>query len=67
MTTDLYLVVALLKKAEHDEGAQAKIVMQPMAVIASDEAQACLRAMKKFLPEMHRDNDRLEVRAIPFR
>lgn len=65
-----YLVVVILnptKKQQEEEGSTPQIIVQPQAVMARDENNACMKAMK-FVPDEHSDKeDRLEVRCIPFR
>lgn len=66
---DVYLVVVFLtptQKQIEEEGAAPIIVVQPSAVMAKDENQAAMKAMKK-VPDEYADKDnRLEVRVLPF-
>lgn len=67
---DLYLVAVILnptkKEREEDDGIPS-IVVQPVGVIAKDEAHAAMKAMR-LVPEEHTKKDaRLEVRVFPFR
>jgi hypothetical protein len=55
------------KKQRDEEGTPATVVVQPQAVMAKDEQQAAMKAVR-FVPEEHADkDDRLEVRVLPFR
>jgi hypothetical protein len=67
---DPYLVIVLLqptKKQRDEDGAVATIVVQPTAVMAKDEAHAAMKAFR-LVPEEHSDQeDRLDVRVLPFR
>jgi hypothetical protein len=65
-----YLVIVILqptKKQKDDDGAVPTIVVQPTAVMAKDDAQAAMKAVR-LVPEEHMDKeDRLEVKVLPFR
>lgn len=65
-----YLVLVILNptaKQKHDDGAVPAIVVQPTAVMATNEQNAGAKAFK-LVPEEHAGkDDRLEVRVIPFR
>lgn len=67
---DVYLVCVVLNptaKQKHDEGAVPTIIVQPVAVMAKDEAQAAMKAYR-FIPEEHSGKeDRLDVRVLSFR
>ena len=67
---DLYLVAVILnptKKQKDEEGTSPVVIVQPQAVMAKDEQQAAMKAVR-FVPEEHADkDDRLEVRVLPFR
>lgn len=67
---ELYMVAAILnptKKAKDDDGAVPQVIVQPVAVMAKDEAQAAMKAFR-FVPEEHRDKeDRIDVRVLSFR
>ncbi len=66
---EVFLVCVVARptdKQKHDDGAVPIIVVQPVAVIAKDREQACMKAFK-FVPEEHAGKeDRLEVRVLPF-
>ncbi len=68
---ELYLVAVILnptKKQQHDDGAVARIVVEPKAVLAVDANQAAMKAMQ-FVPVEFAGAehvDRLEVRTLPF-
>lgn len=65
-----YLIVVILnptKKQKDEEGVNPVIIVQPQAVMAKDEQHATVKAMK-FVPEEYSSqDDRLEVRVLPFR
>lgn len=67
---ELYLVAVILnptKKQRDEDGVVPTVIVQPQAVMAKDEQQAAMKAVR-FVPEEHADNDdRLEVRVLPFR
>lgn len=65
-----YLVIVMLqptKKQRDEDGAVPTIIVQPTAVMAKDDAQAAMKAFR-LVPEEHSGNDdRLEVKVLPFR
>jgi len=67
---DPYLVIVILhptKKQRDDDGAVPTILVQPTAVMATDEHQAAMKAVR-FVPEEHSaKEDRLEVKVLSFR
>jgi hypothetical protein len=67
---DAYIVIVILQptaKARHDEGAVPQIVVPLTTVIAKDEAQASMKAMR-LVPEEHAEKiDRLDVKVLSFR
>lgn len=67
---ELFLVAVILnptKKQRDEEGAVSVVVVQPVGVMAKDEAQAAMKA-HRLVPEEHAGkDDRLEVRILPFR
>lgn len=67
---EVFLVTILrapTQKQEYDEGAVPEIVVQPQAIVAKDEQQAALRAMKFVPEEAAKKPELLEVRILPFR
>ena len=65
---ELYFVSVILEptKKQSEEGVQPKIVVEPIAVLATDQGHAIAKALK-YVPEEHSDADsRLLVRVIPF-
>ncbi len=67
---ELYLVAVILqptKKQRDEDGTVPVVIVQPQAVMAKDEQQAAMKAVR-FVPEEHANkDDRLEVRVLPFR
>ena len=67
---EVYFVVILLKptdKQKFDDGAVPIIIVQPVAIAATSEANAMAKAMK-LVPEEHAGkDDRLDIRVLPFR
>jgi hypothetical protein len=67
---EVFLVVVVLrptKKQVDEEGSVPMVIVQPQAVMAKDEQQAAMKAVR-FVPPEHADkDDRLEVRILPFR
>jgi hypothetical protein len=66
---EVYLVVVALqptKKQRDEEGANPIIVVPVTAIVAKDENQAAMKAVR-LVPSEHADKeDRLEVRVLPF-
>ncbi len=70
MELDVFLVVVVLAptaKQKHDDGAVPTVVVPLTTVIATNESQASMKAMR-LVPEEHADKvDRLFVKVLPFR
>lgn len=68
--SEVYLVVVVLNPTEKDvfdNGAAPTIVVQPTAVMAADERSAAMKAARLVPTEYTGQEDRLEVRVLPFR
>ncbi len=63
-----YLVCVFLKPTPKaaEEGEIAKIVVDGKTVLAKDQNQAAVKAMKLVSPEFDGMEERLEVRVLPF-
>ncbi len=66
---NVYLAVVILnptQKAVFEEGETPQIIVQPTAVLATDENQASGKAMRLVPEEFAKKLDRLEVKLLPF-
>ena len=66
---DVFLVTMFLRPTAKatEEGDVPKIVVQPTAVMAKDASQAAMKAQRLLPPDFNGQDDRLEVRVLPFR
>ena len=66
---NLYLVAVIAqptKKQRDEDGATPSIVVQPTGVMAKDENQASMKAMRLVPAGYEGKEDLLEVRLLPF-
>lgn len=67
---ELYLVAVTLRptdKQKFDEGAGEKLVVEPKAIMAKDEAHAGAKALALVPDEYQNAEERLDVRVLSFR
>lgn len=67
---NVYLVCIVANptaKQKHDDGAVAQIIVQPQAVLATDEQQATLKAARLIPEEWVGKEERLSIQVLSFR
>jgi hypothetical protein len=68
---ELYMVAVILKptdKQKYDEGTGSKVIVQPVAIMAKDEAMAGAKALNMVPDEFAGvSEERLDVRVLSFR
>ena len=67
---EVYIVVVIKQptaKEVYDLGSTDEVIVQPVAVMAKDDAHAVANAMRLVPKEYEDQIDRLEVRVLPFR